>query len=372
MDRIDTKSTSIKTATASDIVLREGPQTKLLFRPEIVDNTSKPEAAVRGRFLYQKKKRSDEWREFDRLPLTSIKVDEGYQLEVSSSELYALLLNLRQIYKLANAYGVPQGKKSFLEIGGALADILTLGDPEIQEFFTSNNEDAVRLFRLLLTWMYRRTDEKARESLSQLLEFDEFVGLANLKIFLNEWDAHRGEKKEEYWQTLFARHSSVLSQLFAYPVLLIKDKAYLGGKDLTNTGGHIVDFLCKLETTGAAAMVEIKTPLTALLAAEYRDGIYPISNDLTGAIAQALRYKSSLAENIQNLQRDGHSVIPTEPYCVIIAGDCSQLDSRDKQISLEAFRERLHGVRILTFDEVYSRVQGLLSLLTDNSAIDSR
>jgi hypothetical protein len=112
MDRIDTESTSRKTATASDIVLREGPQTKLLFRPEIVDNTGKPEAAVRGRFLYQKKKRSDQWIEFERLPLTSIKTDEGYQLDISSSELYTLLLSLRQLYLLANAYGVPQGRRA--------------------------------------------------------------------------------------------------------------------------------------------------------------------------------------------------------------------------------------------------------------------
>jgi len=50
------QSTSRKTAITSDIVLREGPQARLVFRPEIVDNTGKPEAAIRGRFLYQKKK----------------------------------------------------------------------------------------------------------------------------------------------------------------------------------------------------------------------------------------------------------------------------------------------------------------------------
>ena len=50
MDRIETQSTSRNTATTSDIVLREGPQSRLLFRPEIVDNTGKPEAAVKGRF----------------------------------------------------------------------------------------------------------------------------------------------------------------------------------------------------------------------------------------------------------------------------------------------------------------------------------
>ena len=153
MDRIETQSTSRKTATTSDIVLREGPQARLLFRPEIVDNTGRPEAAVRGRFLYQKKKRSDQWIEFDRLPLTSVKVDEGYQLEINSSELYTLLINLRKLYQLANAYGVPQGKKSFLEVSEALANLLALADPELQEFFTSNSEDAIRLFRLLLNWI---------------------------------------------------------------------------------------------------------------------------------------------------------------------------------------------------------------------------
>src|ERR1700690_3801390 len=103
MDRSGTQSTSRKTATTSDIVLREGPQARLLFRPEIVDNTGRPEAAVRGRFLYQKKKRNDQWIEFDRLHLPSIKADEGYQLVIHSSELYTLLTDLRKVYKLANA-----------------------------------------------------------------------------------------------------------------------------------------------------------------------------------------------------------------------------------------------------------------------------
>ena len=177
MDRIETQSTSRKTATTSDIVLREGPQTRLLFRPEIVENTGKPEAAVRGRFVYQKKKRKDEWVDFDRVPLTSIKANEGYQLEINSSELYTLLTNLRSLYKLANLYGVPQGKKSFLEVNGTLADILALAGPELQEFFTSNSEDAIRLFRLLVHWISKRSDTAVFDGVSELLELNTVVGL---------------------------------------------------------------------------------------------------------------------------------------------------------------------------------------------------
>jgi hypothetical protein len=368
MDRIETQSTSRKTATTSDIVLREGLQTRLLFRPEIVDNTGRPEAAVRGRFLYQKKKRGDQWIEFDRLPLNSVKVDEGYQLEISSSELYTLLTSLRTLYQLANAYGVPQGKKSFLEVSGALAELLALAGPELQEFFTSNSEDAIRLFRLLLNWIYKRPSLEVLDGMSELLELNTVVGLVNLKAFLNEWKANSGVTKEEFWQTLFARNAFVLSQLFAYPVILIKDKAYLGGKDLTNTGGQIVDFLCKLESTGAVAMVEIKTPMTPLLGSAYR-GVYPISNDLGGAISQTLKYRSSLMENIQNLQRGETALIASEPYCVVVAGDCAELNSSEKKASFERFRERLNGVRILTFDEVYKRIEGLLTIFTDSSGI---
>lgn len=367
MDRIETESTSRKTATATDIVLRNGPQARLIFRPEIVENSGRPEAAVKGRFLYQKKKRGDQWAEFERLPLNSIKVDEGYQLEIHSSELYTLLISLRKLYQLANAYGVPQGKKSFLEVGEPLADLIAIAGPELQEAFSSNSGDAIKLFRMLLQWVCRRSTVELLEGVAELPELNTVVGLANLRAFLNEWKKNCGEKREEYWQTLFAKNAFVLSQLFSYPVILIKDKAYLGGKGFLNTGGQIVDFLCKLESTGAAAIIEIKTPATSILGCEYRSGVYPISSEMTGAIAQALRYRNSLMENLHGLQRERPSLLTSEPYCVIVAGDCTELNSQDKRASFESFRERLNGVRILTFDEVYRRVDGMLGIFGASS-----
>jgi hypothetical protein len=66
------------------------------------------------------------------LPLTSVKVDEGYQLEISPSELHTLGTNLRKLYLLSKSHGVPQGRKSFLEVDGVLADLLALAGPELQ------------------------------------------------------------------------------------------------------------------------------------------------------------------------------------------------------------------------------------------------
>lgn len=68
-------------------------------------------------------------------------------------------------------------------------------------------------------------------------------------------------------------------------------------------------------------------------------------------------------ENLQNLQREEPTLIASEPYCVVIAGDCAELNSPEKKAFFERFRERLNDVRILTFDEVYQRIEGLLKIL---------
>ncbi|MFN2576412.1 MAG: hypothetical protein ABR607_01845 [Pyrinomonadaceae bacterium] len=57
-------------------------------------------------------------------------------------------------------------------------------------------------------------------------------------------------------------NSFVLEQVFSWPCSIVKDKAYVGGKNVTNTGGKIVDFLLKNRLTQNAALIEIKTPTT--------------------------------------------------------------------------------------------------------------
>jgi hypothetical protein len=173
-----------------------------------------------------------------------------------------------------------------------------------------------------------------------------------------------GNNDEEFWQTLFARHSYVLSQLFAYPIVLIKGKAYVGGKGLSNTGGNVVDFLLKKESSGAAILVEIKTPQTRLLGAKYRDGVYPPSTDLSGAISQVLEYSETFATEFHSLQRKDDHLTMAMPSCVVILGDASdELIDDGRRRSFERFRERLVGVRVLTFDEVFQRIEALVGLL---------
>ena len=56
-DKINVWTTSSNSAVCDDIVLKENSMSRLLFRPEIVNNEKNPEASVRGCFIYQKKRK---------------------------------------------------------------------------------------------------------------------------------------------------------------------------------------------------------------------------------------------------------------------------------------------------------------------------
>jgi Domain of unknown function (DUF4263) len=366
MDRMQITSTSKHSATCSDISLREGgDQVKLVFRPEIVDNPINPAASIRGRFLYQRKGRNDEWADFDSLPFTSLKKGEGYQLSLKSGELHSLLRELSALYRLHRREGVPQGKLELVKVEQSLAELLALTEQDILAFLSAHSRDAVRTLRAVLQWFSKQA--VAQDLINdgeELPGLNALVGLANLRSVLKTWSASADNKEEEFWQKLFARHSFVLSQLFAYPIILIKGKAYVGGKDLSNTGGNIVDFLYRTESSGAAVLIEIKTPRTPLLGAEYRQGVFSAPNDLSGGISQVLEYRESLSAEFHLLKKADDCLSAAEPYCVLIMGDATrELTTEAKKRSFERFRERLIGVRVLTFDEVFRRIEGLVSLL---------
>jgi len=100
------------------------------------------------------------------------------------------------------------------------------------------------------------------------------------------------------------------------------------------------------------------------LGTEYRQGVFPASKDLSGGISQVLEYRESLLSEFHALKRGHEQLSAAEPYCVVIMGNASrELTSDDKKRSFERFRERLIGVRVLTFDEVFRRIEGLVALL---------
>jgi hypothetical protein len=147
IEKLKVVSTSRHHAVCSDIILRDGEQVRLVFRPEIVDNPTNSKACLRGRFLYQRKGKNDSWVDFDTQPLSSLKKGEQFQLQVKAGELFHLLRNLGALYRVYGAQGVPQGRVEFVRIGRHLSKLLQMSEADLNDFLSANQTDALKTRR---------------------------------------------------------------------------------------------------------------------------------------------------------------------------------------------------------------------------------
>lgn len=369
MSEIHTKSTSRTTAQVDDIEIRLSDNVRLVFRPTIVDNKNRPEAAVKGIFLYQRKSRSSEWEDFETIPLNSVKSGQGYKLEIKSEELLNLMQQLRPLYKIKQQQGIPQGSKTYVQLTPQLQQLQSLAREDIRDVLNANRSLGGSLLSKLLAWALSLDDPN--ELINRLIQLDTSslsklnaaLGLYRLKTALEIWQESSGSNDEEYWQSTFTEHSFVLEQVFAWPSAIVKDKAYVGGKNVLNEHGNIVDFLVRNRMTHSAALVEIKTPATPLLGRQYRQ-TYNVSAELSASIMQTLNYKQSLQESYHTLNHGNKDLFDSfDPQCAVIIGSTQQLDSHDKRQAFELYRHQFPGLAIIPFDEVFERTRKLVELL---------
>ena len=363
MKQIETRATSDKTAQTDEIVLRTTDRIRLVFVPTLVKNTENPTACVRGEFIYQKKSIKGDWLPIADRSLNSLKVDqEHYQLELRSGELLQLMQELRSRYALyLNQKGIPRGKKRFA--------FLDLSEDRSRDFAELNDEEAAAALLTFVRWIVRspRRNEAitrlAGMSVDRLPDLNALVGLAALKEAIEYWNANRTNSDEEFWQKALSDRAFVLSQLFAYPTVVIRKKAYVGGKQVNNRGGNVVDFLSRLKTTDSTALIEIKTPLTKLLGSEYR-GVFPFSSELSGAVTQVLNYRQSLVSEFHAITSEETARLTlAEPRCLVIAGDSAELNTTAKKESFDLQRDRMQGVTVVTYDEMFDKLKTLMEVL---------
>jgi hypothetical protein len=368
---IEVESTSRSSATCSDIVLREGETTRLLFRPLLVDNPHDARAAVKGTFVHQRKARGQPWQDVTTAKLSTLKAGEGYSLSLRSEELLRLLGGVTPLYQIHEKHGIPFGEREFVPATPALQELAQLPQEALFQVLEANEALGTTVLARLLQWATENEDAAALvEHLvalrpEALRNLNAAVGIQSLRAALSRWQANLSETEEEFWQGTLSEHSFVLEHVFAWPVSIVKEKAYVGGKVFTNEGGQLVDFLVRNDVTSSAALVEIKTPGTLLLGSEYRDGVRPPSRDLAGSVVQVLTYRNTLQqEYLAVAKRQGASFTTFEPRCVVILGNAStELASLEDRRSFELFRSQFPAVDIITYDELFGKTDKLIHLL---------
>lgn len=369
-DGIDLTSTSRVTADVTPIILNETDSLRTSFVPTLIDNDKEPDCCVDGKFVHERKQKKSSEFPSEKISRKTVRVGDVMELSLSSSETKKLYDGLTNLYKLHKDLGyVPLGAHSYAKVDASLLKtIRQFGN--IKDSFTT--EDLTECISLLSKSLLDKDNiESLSEKLKSCSDIDKISDLSNvvniskLKSSLEFIQQNMDNSSEEIWQEYLTKNQWIISQLFAYPTTIYKDKAFIGGKNIRNTEGKIVDYLYRNDLTKNVALIEIKTPKTSLLGKEYRTNIYSLSNELSGGINQILKYKDTLLKDWRTVSQDD-DIIGFNPSCILIVGNLNELDNNDKVSNFELLRSNLKDVVIITFDEVLAKISNLIKSLSEN------
>jgi hypothetical protein len=374
MTKAKITQTGPDSAVVEPIVLRPGDLTRMVFKPQIVNNKQDDNKPVKGHVLWQKRGKSEaneEWVDEAHLKLSHMTAGSGIKLELNTDELYLLTQAVRGLYGVYWQHGkkLPKTGEEFdlAEFAQAAKTLDTL-DCAAQLIEAAGQDGFVSLMKWVAS---QQNSRKVIENLSKLdlpdlTEINALAGIGVLKKALATWAANKGNSDESFWQETLAKYSFVFSQVFSTPVVVFGTKVYVGGKSVQGAGGKEPDFLLKNELIAHLLILEIKTPATELLSkTPYRPpNVFAATRELAGSVAQVARYKDTFLQNYGNLRVESPEPFRlVDPRCLVVIGNTDELDSEGKRESFEHFRRALRGTEIITFDELFRKVEVLLDLL---------
>ena len=347
---IATKSTSPITQDILPIILKTTETTRLIFCPKWV-SLEKTDNPLRGGFHHQRKGKDGNWQDIPAKPLTTLKKDESYTLNLDGEAMSKFIDN------------IPQIRDAMIDSGHYFGTRII-----------SLSEDNVNQVVLDLADVEKR--DMVVESLRQL-EQDKFenleVYLSKIRInkVIQEFEENLNNSDERFWQDFFERNSDVFSQVFPHTVTYLQGETYVGGKNTrgrNGQGGVASDFLFQHGSNGSFGVVEIKTPMTSIMSnTEYRgqkDGMtnhtYSCSQDLSGALVQVEgQIQTAIQDFTSQLDPDfrEENLSRLNPFGLLVIGCYSNL-SEDQKRSFDLFRKSVR-VQILTFDEILEKIKSI-------------
>jgi len=352
-DNYKTFSTSSVTATVADRILSEGKTTRRIFQPEIIDNPNNAEACVKGTIIHQRKGPKDEWESVEAASLNSLKAGEMSKLALSTSETLALFTELKNLFAIYEAKGIPRGERDvivgydheviFADPGRAkfIRELIQRGhSKEVWELLVNHDED------LATTFCFAQLQ---RGRVKALREFETALKIGN---------------DERYWQQFFERNTWIFGYGLNYKFLnTVQAQPHYGGATVAGRGDQRGDFLAaSAAEVKFTVLVEVKKPKTDLLGPMYRNNAYPASPELAGGTAQL--QTNCRQWEIDGSRTDGNrellgkgNVWTVQPKGILVIGHTSQLGDTAKRTSFEQYRRNMVNPEILTFDELYARAK---------------
>jgi hypothetical protein len=176
---------------------------------------------------------------------------------------------------------------------------------------------------------------------------------------------------EEWWQNFFEQNKWIFGYGLNYQILRQEQaQPHYGGTRVEGTGGQRGDMLAATDGDASfTVLVEIKTPATQLLqgTSEVRNGAWSLSKNLTDAVSQISAnietWQSRGATTPENRDRlENNGIFTVQPKGIIVIGRLNEISTeRNKRESFQRFRKLVHGIDILTFDELFERAKYIVA-----------
>jgi hypothetical protein len=199
-----------------------------------------------------------------------------------------------------------------------------------------------------------------------LIKTKEMIDKKFIEDIIQQFERYLKRKNisEQKWQDFFKENLWIFSQLFAQPTVLFKDKAYVGGKTISDEQGKIVDFLFKNKLTKNSALIEIKKHTTNMFNKKpYRgNDVFALNKELSGAVNQVLDQRDTYMKKFDSI-KGNEDITALSPKCFVIIGRISDL-SKEQCKCFELMRAALKDVEIITYDELYDRLKSILSIFS--------
>lgn len=243
-------------------------------------------------------------------------------------------------------------------------------DPITSRTFSLVSNDEAAVVRAL-----GDREVESKKIIIRLLSQDVIFSHEDLNLMLKRRDVLRGFEEalathpdqEPWWQNFFETNKWIFGYGLDYRILKQEQsQPDYGGTGVNGSGAERGDYLT---STGGDArfivLVEIKTPATKLLHGtdEIRNGAWSLSRPLTDALSQISANihtweKEGSRKDVNQDRFDKNGVYTVRPKGIIVVGSLGEVkDVRTKRETFERFRASIHGVEIVTFDELYCRAK---------------
>lgn len=284
--------------------------------------------------------------------------------------------NERRVGDVQRRLNKAEAANSIAELVGAPLQSPALGKHPTIKAITRALSDGVPLDsseRLaLVNRMSAETESVAREDPEAFGRLRSEVDLVSLDVLIDRYAKNlRGKaaKDEPLWQSFFEQNEFALQQIFATPVALYGEQLNVRIATVKDSGRRVADFVLVNPVANTMIIVEIKTPSTPLIGKKYRGTggaeVFPPHKELSNAVAQLQSQMDSAVTDLPTLIRQTPGLDEFSGSSVkgaVLVGKLSGLEDEQRQ-SLMRFRDGLHGVEVLAFDEVHERLKSLHDLL---------